>query len=239
MKAVMFRSDARRLGFRPEEGMLVIVRCRATLYERDGAFQVYVNDMFPDGIGSAQLAFEQLKDKAGTRGPVCSRAQKAAARLPQNASGSLPAKRELRCRISATSSPAAGLRCGCCSARLDVQGFEAAKEYRSRHRTGWIEAGKWTPSLWPVAAAVGQTSGSSTRRSLPGQLTAAKRPSSAPSDAEIRFHDSGLCCRVSVRLYPLGSSRAGRTGQGRAGAKIMQPGTKYSQYNPKQAKNML
>ena len=60
VKAVMFRSDARRLGFRPEEGMKVIVRCRATLYERDGAFQVYVNDMFPDGIGSAQLAFEQL-----------------------------------------------------------------------------------------------------------------------------------------------------------------------------------
>ena len=55
VKAVMFRSDARRLGFRPEEGMKVVVRCRATLYERDGAFQVYVNEMFPDGIGAAQL----------------------------------------------------------------------------------------------------------------------------------------------------------------------------------------
>ena len=52
----MFRSDARRLGFRPEEGMKVVVRCRATLYERDGAFQIYVNEMFPDGIGAAQLA---------------------------------------------------------------------------------------------------------------------------------------------------------------------------------------
>ncbi len=49
VKAVMFRSDARRLAFRPEEGMQVVVRCRATLYERDGAFQVYVNEMFPDG----------------------------------------------------------------------------------------------------------------------------------------------------------------------------------------------
>ena len=68
VKAVMFRSDARRLGFRPEEGMKVIVRCRATLYERDGAFQVYVNDMFPDGIGSAQLAFEQLKAKLDREG---------------------------------------------------------------------------------------------------------------------------------------------------------------------------
>lgn len=68
VKAVMFRSDARRLGFRPEDGMRVIVRCRVTLYERDGAFQVYVNDMFPDGIGSAQLAFEQLKAKLNAEG---------------------------------------------------------------------------------------------------------------------------------------------------------------------------
>ena len=41
VRAVMFRSDARRLGFQPEEGMKVVVRCRVTLYERDGAFQVY------------------------------------------------------------------------------------------------------------------------------------------------------------------------------------------------------
>lgn len=82
VKAVMFRSDARRLGFRPEEGMKVVVRCRATLYERDGAFQIYVNEMFPDGIGAAQLAFEQLKAKLEQEG-LCGRAQKAAARVSQ------------------------------------------------------------------------------------------------------------------------------------------------------------
>ena len=54
VKAVMFRSDAARLAFRPQEGMRVVVRCRATLYERDGAFQLYVNAMFPDGMGAAQ-----------------------------------------------------------------------------------------------------------------------------------------------------------------------------------------
>ena len=68
VKAVMFRADARRLAFRPEEGMRVVVRCRATLYERDGAFQLYVNDMFPDGIGAAQLALEQLKAKLEQEG---------------------------------------------------------------------------------------------------------------------------------------------------------------------------
>ena len=63
VKAVMFRTDARRMAFRPEEGMRVVVRCRATLYERDGAFQVYVEDMFPDGMRAMQMAFEQLKEK--------------------------------------------------------------------------------------------------------------------------------------------------------------------------------
>ena len=68
VKAVMFRSSAARLAFRPEEGMRVVVRCRATLYERDGAFQIYVNEMFPDGIGAAQLALEQLKARLEKEG---------------------------------------------------------------------------------------------------------------------------------------------------------------------------
>lgn len=68
VKAVMFRREAQNLAFRPEEGMRVVVRCRVTLYERDGAYQVYVSDMFPDGIGSAQLALEQLKQKLYAEG---------------------------------------------------------------------------------------------------------------------------------------------------------------------------
>lgn len=83
VKAVMFRSDARRLGFRPEEGMKVVVRCRATLYERDGAFQVYVNDMFPDGIGSAQLAFEQLKAKLDREGLFAAERKKPLPPVPE------------------------------------------------------------------------------------------------------------------------------------------------------------
>lgn len=68
VKAVMFRGNAQRLAFMPENGMRVIVRCRISLYERDGAFQVYVEDMFPDGIGAMQLAFEQLKEKLAKEG---------------------------------------------------------------------------------------------------------------------------------------------------------------------------
>lgn len=68
VKAVMFARDAQRLSFRPEEGMRVVVRCRVSLYEATGAFQVYVSDLFPDGIGAAQLAFEQLKAKLQSEG---------------------------------------------------------------------------------------------------------------------------------------------------------------------------
>ncbi len=92
VKAVMFRSDARRLAFRPEEGMnVVVVRCRATLYERDGAFQVYVNDMFPDGIGSAQLALEQLKARLEQEG-LFDPAHKKPLPVYPKCIGSLPAK---------------------------------------------------------------------------------------------------------------------------------------------------
>ena len=68
VKAVMFSRDARRLAFAPQEGMKVLVRCRVSLFERDGSFQVYVEDMFPDGIGSAQMAFEQLKHRLQQEG---------------------------------------------------------------------------------------------------------------------------------------------------------------------------
>lgn len=68
VKAVMFSRDAARLAFRPQDGMQVVVRCRVSLYERDGAFQVYVRDLFPDGVGAAQMAFEALRARLAAEG---------------------------------------------------------------------------------------------------------------------------------------------------------------------------
>lgn len=68
VKAVMFSRDARRLAFEPQNGMRVIVRGRVSLFERDGAFQVYAEDMIPDGIGSMQLALDQLKARLAAEG---------------------------------------------------------------------------------------------------------------------------------------------------------------------------
>lgn len=68
VKAVMFRTYSSRLRFAPEDGMRVICRAKASVYERDGAYQLYVEDMQPDGSGSLSLAFEQLKRKLFAEG---------------------------------------------------------------------------------------------------------------------------------------------------------------------------
>ncbi len=68
VKAVMFASSNRRLKFVPENGMRVIVRGRVSVFERDGQYQLYIDDMQPDGLGALNLAFEQLKNKLAREG---------------------------------------------------------------------------------------------------------------------------------------------------------------------------
>lgn len=68
LKAVMFASAASRLKFRPEDGMSVIVSGSISVYERDGVYQLYVNDIQPDGAGAVSVALEQLKAKLAKEG---------------------------------------------------------------------------------------------------------------------------------------------------------------------------
>lgn len=66
--AVVFRSNLRAIGFRPRDGMEVIVGGRASMYEARGDLQLYVDTMEPRGVGSAQLALQQLKEKLSAEG---------------------------------------------------------------------------------------------------------------------------------------------------------------------------
>lgn len=68
IKAVMFSSAASRLKFLPEDGMAVIVSGSVSVYERDGVYQLYVNDIVPEGAGKAGAALEQLKKKLAKEG---------------------------------------------------------------------------------------------------------------------------------------------------------------------------
>ena len=68
LKAVMFASAARRLKFRPKDGMKVLIRGKVSVYEPSGQYQLYAEDMQPEGMGALSLAFQQLKDRLSQEG---------------------------------------------------------------------------------------------------------------------------------------------------------------------------
>ncbi len=68
LKAVMFKTSAMNLNFRPEDGMKVLARGRISVYEAGGAYQLYIDEMIPDGVGALYLAYEQLKKKLSEEG---------------------------------------------------------------------------------------------------------------------------------------------------------------------------
>ena len=68
LRCVMFRSANQRLTFTPAHGMKVVASGKLSIYERDGQYQLYVESMQPEGIGSLYAAFELLKEKLAAEG---------------------------------------------------------------------------------------------------------------------------------------------------------------------------
>lgn len=68
LKCVMFRSNAQRLRFHPDNGTKVIAMGNVSVYPRDGAYQLYCSAMVMDGVGDLHAAFEQLKAKLAAQG---------------------------------------------------------------------------------------------------------------------------------------------------------------------------
>ena len=68
LKCVMFKGNAQRLRFRPENGMQVIAMGKISVFPRDGAYQLYVSAMAMDGVGDLYAAFEELKKKLAAQG---------------------------------------------------------------------------------------------------------------------------------------------------------------------------
>lgn len=83
LKAVMFRSAAQSLKFFPEDGMKVLARGRVSVYEAGGAYQLYIQEMTPDGVGALYIAYEQLKKRLEEEGLFSEEHKKTIPKYPQ------------------------------------------------------------------------------------------------------------------------------------------------------------
>lgn len=68
IRCVMFKGNASKLRFTPGNGMGVTAVGRVTVFPRDGAYQLYCTELFPEGMGDLHIAFEQLKEKLSKEG---------------------------------------------------------------------------------------------------------------------------------------------------------------------------
>ena len=82
INAVMFSSATRNLKFFPQDGMKVLVTGKISVFEANGGYQIYVNDMLEDGIGNLYIAYEQLKKKLEEEGLFAQGLKKPIPKIP-------------------------------------------------------------------------------------------------------------------------------------------------------------
>lgn len=82
LRCVMFRQQNLRLNFRPANGMKVVAGGRVSVYERDGQYQLYVNALMPEGVGSLSATFEELKKRLAAEGLFDPQNKKSLPKMP-------------------------------------------------------------------------------------------------------------------------------------------------------------
>ena len=83
INAIMFRSNANKVLFKPADGMKVLITGRDSVYEAMGSYQIYVDEMLEDGVGNLYIAFEQLKKKLQEEGLFDEKHKKQIPRIPK------------------------------------------------------------------------------------------------------------------------------------------------------------
>ena len=83
INAIMFQGNASKIPFLPVDGMKVLVSGRVSVYEQSGSYQLYVDTMLEDGVGSLYLAFNQLKEKLEKEGLFRSDHKKSIPKIPE------------------------------------------------------------------------------------------------------------------------------------------------------------
>jgi len=68
IRAIMFAGKSRFLPFEPKDGMRVICRGSVSVFDRDGQYQIYIDEMQPDGVGALYVSFTQLREKLSLEG---------------------------------------------------------------------------------------------------------------------------------------------------------------------------
>lgn len=139
IRCVMFKGSASKLRFRPESGMGVMAIGRVAVYPRDGAYQLYVNELRMEGMGDLYAAFEQLKAKLAAEGLFAAEHKKPIPRFPKTiaviTSGAGAAVRDI-IRVAGKRWPMAKI----IVMPVRVQGVEAPPEicgalaYANRHK---------------------------------------------------------------------------------------------------------
>jgi len=84
LKCVMFRNDASKLAFKPQDGMKLIAMGRVSVFPRDGQYQLYCRALQPDGVGALAMAFEQLKQRLYAEGLFDERYKKPLPKFPNS-----------------------------------------------------------------------------------------------------------------------------------------------------------